>query len=215
MIYLYTEEICGSASGAKKEFTVFKRGVDKANHSRWCEDNPKRSSYNKDLSYARSKIQNPGNQYTKNKDWKITEATRKKMSKASSGRTHSEASKLKLSAIKKEWLRNNPDQHPWKQKDKFQSVPCEVLKKKMRDMNIEFVEEFQLLTDRFFSIDIALPEKKIGIEVNGNQHYNKDKTLKKYYQERHDLIEENGWRLIELHYSECYNDNVINNLGLW
>ena len=199
----------------KKEFEELSRGVDKANHTRWCKDNPKRNSYNKDLHYARSKIQNPGNQYTKNKGWKITEATRKKMSCASTGRQHSESTKHKLSNITKEWLRSNPDKHPWKRKDKSISIPCEVLKEKMRDMNIQFVEELQPLDNRFFSIDIAFPEKKIGIEVNGNQHYNKDKTLKKYYQERHDLIEEKGWRIIELHYSECYNDNILNNLGLW
>ena len=199
----------------KKEFEEFKKGTEKANHTRWCTDNPKRSTYSKDLKYARSKIQNPGNQYTKHEDWKITEETRKKMSEASSGRRHSEDTKLKLSDAMKKWLHDNPDKHPWKRKDKFISVPCEVLKKKIRDMNIDFVEEFRPIPDRFFSIDIAFPEMKIGIEVNGNQHYNKDKTLKKYYQERHDLIEENGWRLIELHYSECYNDNILDFLGLW
>lgn len=30
------------------------------------------------------------------------------------------------------------------------------------------------LDDRSFSLDIAFPEKKIGIEVNGNQHYERN-----------------------------------------
>ena len=39
---------------------------------------------------------------------------------------------------------------------------------------------------RFFSIDIAFPDEKIGIEVNGNQHYDLcqeeiNRTYYKYY----------------------------------
>lgn len=55
----------------------------------------------------------------------------------------------------------------------------------------------------------AIPAKKIGIEVNGEQHYKRTGALKDYYQARHDLIESLGWTLIELHYSECYNEDVI------
>ena len=60
-----------------------------------------------------------------------------------------------------------------------------------------------------FSIDIAFPDIKFGIEVNGNQHYNSDGTLKPYYKERHDLIEKSGWILLELHYSSCYIDDIL------
>ena len=57
---------------------------------------------------------------------------------------------------------------------------------------------------------------RIGIEINGNQHYESDGTLKKYYNDRHNLIESSGWKLYELHYSICYDKdvvlNVINNI---
>lgn len=62
------------------------------------------------------------------------------------------------------------------------------------------------LDDRNFSIDIAFPDLKIGIEINGNQHYNPDGSLKAYYAERHNLIVEAGWKLMELHYSVAYGD---------
>lgn len=68
------------------------------------------------------------------------------------------------------------------------------------------------MVDRAFSIDIAFPDIKIGIEVNGNQHYNNDGSLKQYYQQRHDLIVDAGWTLIELHYLSCYDTDVIDNL---
>ena len=88
------------------------------------------------------------------------------------------------------------------------SIPCEKVKKKLMDNNISFVEEFMPLSDRLFRIDIAFPDKKIGIEINGNQHYNNDGTLKKYYQDRHDLITSEGWELYEYHFSIAYNSNL-------
>lgn len=107
---------------------------------------------------------------------------------------------------KKKWLTDNPDKHPWRHKDKFKSVPCETLKEWLYSQGIDFVEEFMPLVHmgRNYSVDIAFPNKLIAIEVNGNQHYNADGTLKSYYQERHDLIEQAGWKVYELHYSVCF-----------
>ena len=57
----------------------------------------------------------------------------------------------------------------------------------------------EFVLDNASNIDIAFPDIKLGIEINGNQHYNSDGTLKDYYQERHNLIEEAGWKLLEVH----------------
>ena len=78
--------------------------------------------------------------------------------------------------------------------------------------NISFVEEFTPLKHRHYSIDIAFPDIKVGIEINGNQHYNKDKTLAAYYQDRHDKIEAEGWILYEIHYSKVYDLMFIEEL---
>lgn len=118
----------------------------------------------------------------------------------------SEEQKLEISKRRKIWLSDNPDKHPWRNKDKFQSIPCQNVKDYMMKMNIPFVEEYNPnIADRFFSIDIAMPDKKIAIEINGNQHYNRDGSLKSYYQERHNLLELNGWNVYEIHYSACFN----------
>jgi hypothetical protein len=61
------------------------------------------------------------------------------------------------------------------------------------------------IENRFFSIDIALPDKMVAIEVNGNQHYERDGALKPYYQERHDLLKSKGWNVFEIHYSHCFH----------
>jgi len=58
----------------------------------------------------------------------------------------------KMSDEKKAWLLANPDKHIWRKPDKFRSIPCNVLKKKLEDGGIVFVEEFVPLCDRLFSI---------------------------------------------------------------
>jgi len=68
--------------------------------------------------------------------------------------------------------------------------------------------------DRFFSIDIAMPDKKVALEVNGNQHYNRDGTLKAYYKEREQLLEYNGWKVYQLHYSMCFKVDKLESLLL-
>jgi hypothetical protein len=89
-------------------------------------------------------------------------------------------------------------------------VPCEKIKEALRANNISFVEEWIPLDDMSYSIDIAFPDIKLGIEINGNQHYNSDWSLRDYYQERHNKIEGAGWKILEIHYSQCfYPDNVL------
>jgi len=51
----------------KKEFIGLST-ANKANHSRWCEKNPKRNEYSSKLEYARKQIKNPRNQFIKAKD---------------------------------------------------------------------------------------------------------------------------------------------------
>jgi very-short-patch-repair endonuclease len=113
--------------------------------------------------------------------------------------------KKKLSEGRKKWLKENPDKHPWRSHNKFKSKPCEKAKEFLRSLGISFIEEFDpQIEGRNFSIDIAMPEKKIAIEINGNQHYEKTGELKPYYKEREMLLESNGWIVYEIHYSACF-----------
>lgn len=186
------------------------------NHMRWCKLNPNPNNELKEN--LKNNLQKARNS--------ITEESRKLQGKTLSnaykegratvnwpgfeGKQHSIETKNKIKKGRKKFLTENPEKHPWRKNTKFISVPCEYLKNILRKNNIVFKEEFQpLLPERFFSIDIIIPDLKIGIEVNGNQHYNKNKTLKLYYQNRHDLIEKSGWKIIELHYSEVYKDDII------
>lgn len=128
-----------------------------------------------------------------------------------------EEEKHRLSEKRKAFLRNNPDKHPWRMHryDKFVSKPCEYLKNKLRELNIEFEEEVVMpQIGRNFSIDIFIPKLKMGIEVNGNQHYDSFGQLTPYYQERHDVIEQGGIKLIELPYTSCYHEETLESIEL-
>lgn len=122
---------------------------------------------------------------------------------------HTETTKQILSQKRIEWLKSNKDKHPWKHNDKFKSKPCEHLKQILKENNIDFYEEFTPNIERNYSIDIVIKNTNIGLEVNGNQHYSKDGKLKDYYQQRHDILNQNGWDLIEIHYSNVYKQKFI------
>lgn len=117
-----------------------------------------------------------------------------------------------ISKGRKRWCAENPEKHSWKSKDKFISVPCETFKTELRKKGISFIEEHSPIPGRFFSIDISFPDKKIGIEINGNQHYNTDGTLKKYYKDRHDLFTVHGWKLYEYHFSVVYDHDMMDRI---
>jgi hypothetical protein len=118
---------------------------------------------------------------------------------------HNDETKAKIREKRKAWLVANPERHPWKRLDKFKSEPCENVKSFLQELGVEFIAEFSPeVGGRFFSIDIAIPDKMIAIEINGNQHYERDGSLKPYYQERHDVLESAGWTVYQIHYSMCF-----------
>jgi very-short-patch-repair endonuclease len=193
----------------------------KAAHSHWCDLNPRKLEYAEHLKLARSKVLEHGiwnKGKTKYDNTSIKQATETRRNNLNTGKViiigkpHTIESKKILSDKRKLWLHENPDKHPWKKLSKFVSEPCEVLKSKLIEANLNFVEEYTPLSNRYFAIDIALIEKKIGLEVNGNQHYNKDGSLRQYYKNRAELIEQAGWTLIQIHYTKVYDSIYVNDL---
>ena len=191
-----------------------------SNHVGWCKSNPKRAErvaalikrgHMNFLEEGKKRWYEEQNQQKQKcisegrKFFILSEETREKLRIAGTGRKcpHTEETKKKLSLSRKKWLEENPDRHPWKHNDKFKSVPCETLKERIRSEGFIFEEEFSPLEKRWFSVDIAFPDVKLAIEVNGEQHYNRDGTLGDYYEERHQLIEKSGWHVLELHYARC------------
>jgi len=170
-------------------------------HSRWC-------GHLKDLNRICKTCQKSFEDNDKRKSFCSSECRRIHTSEL----FKREEIRKKLSEARKSWLSKNPEKHPWKRNSKFNSEPCQKFKDALRSKSIDFHEEFTPLNDRFFAIDIAFPALKIGIEINGQQHYNKNGSLKQYYQKRHDLIKDAGWKLYEVHYSICFNEKRLQSL---
>lgn len=116
----------------------------------------------------------------------------------------------KISKSRINFLKENPDKHPWKKLDKFKSKPCEHLKEVLKEKSFDFIEEYtDTRWEHNYSLDIAFLDKKIAIEVNGNQHYNSNWELNEYYQKRHDYLISQGWNVLEIHYTWCYVEDKI------
>lgn len=121
-----------------------------------------------------------------------------------------EEEKKQISERRKQFLKEHPEEHPWKRNTKFKSEPCEHLKTILKEKGFDFIEEYtDTRWEHNYSLDIAFLEKKIAIEINGNQHYNSNWELNEYYQKRHDYLTSNGWNVLEIHYTWCYVENKI------
>lgn len=122
-------------------------------------------------------------------------------------RLWNEEERQHLSKKRKEFLEKHPDEHPWKNNDKFKSQPCEDLKKYLRDRGYSFEEEVCVVPNRNYSVDICFKNLMLILEINGNQHYDlKNECLLPYYQKRHDEIESLGWKVLEIPYNQSYSE---------
>lgn len=120
-----------------------------------------------------------------------------------------EEEKKMLSEKRKAYLKEHSDEHPWKRNTKFKSEPCEHLKNILKQ-KFEFEEEYtDSRWEHNYSIDVAFLDKKLAIEVNGNQHYTNEGKLNTYFQNRHDYLVKQGWIVLEVHYSWCYKEDKI------
>jgi hypothetical protein len=93
-----------------KEFEGFSTS-EKANHSRWCNLNPKRRSYVEDLSKARLKARSSKTSFRNQYSYgaKCSDETRRKISESSKGRTHTVETKelLRQKALASNHRQNN------------------------------------------------------------------------------------------------------------
>ena len=86
---------------------------------------------------------------------------------------------------------------------------CENFKQMLRNKNISFVEEYTpFIPNRLYSLDIAFPNEKIGIEINGSQHYTTNGELNDRTLEKQKYFEDSGWKIFQIYYKQCYNINV-------
>jgi len=128
-------------------------------------------------------------------------------------KTHSEKTKNKISESRKKYLEENKHKHNWSLYKNEQTYPEKLFEMEIRKVKYKVYSYYiPKESKKMFEIDFAIPFKKIGYEINGNQHYNKNKELKNYYKNRHNYLKLLGWKIIEIPYLLCYDKNKITNI---
>lgn len=91
-----------------------------------------------------------------------------------------------------------------------QSNAAEHFKKVLRSNGIDFVEEYMpYWKEKGYRLDIAFPDEKIGIEINGTQHYEKDGTLNKNTLEKQKFFEDRGWKILQIYYTDALKEKPM------
>ena len=130
------------------------------------------------------------------------------------GKKHSKETKAKMSESRKKFISENKNNHNWSLYRNCETKPEKLFKDMLEKVNNEVIYQYYIpkKSERCFEIDFAIPNKKIGFEINGNQHYDNNGNLLDYYQNRHNYLVGLGWNIIEIHYSICFNEELIKNI---
>lgn len=121
----------------------------------------------------------------------------------------SEETKQKIREGLAKWKKQN--EQLFLEYSRGKSKCCENFKQMLRNKNISFVEEYTpFIPEKLYSLDIAFPNEKIGIEINGSQHYTTTGELNEKTIEKQKYFEERGWKIFQVYYKQCYNININN-----
>lgn len=91
---------------------------------------------------------------------------------------------------------------------KHETTPEIMVKQILGKLGVRFIQEFKLGR---YSIDFAIPDKKIAIEVDGEYwHRNKERDMRK----NEYIISQQGWSLIRLSESEVYRMSKEDQLSI-
>lgn len=121
-----------------------------------------------------------------------------KISKKTS-RKHTEETRLKISQIRKKYLLENPDKVPYLlNHSRNESYPEKYFTEIFEKSGLEFVKNFRI---GLYELDFSVPDKKIDIEIDGEQHYC-DQNIIDSDNRRNDFLKSEGWDIIRIRWSE-------------
>lgn len=143
------------------------------------------------------------NQYTKAKDLGLPKPEMSDATKAKidwTGRNHSQETKEKISRSRIKYLQENPDKVPYKLNHYSQgrSYAEEYWKDVLDTNEISYVEQYQIGP---YQLDFAFPDLMIDLEIDGDQHH-LDKRVVESDKRRNLYLEERGWKIIRVKWSE-------------
>jgi very-short-patch-repair endonuclease len=114
-------------------------------------------------------------------------------------RKHSEETKKKISEIRKKYLQENPDKVPYKlNHSSKESYPEKYFNGLFINENIK-VERYYYIG--LYELDFCIVDKKIDIEIDGEQHY-VDERIEKSDINRNKFLENLGWTIIRIRWRD-------------
>lgn len=163
----------------------------RAQHERFCKQNPEPSKPSSGMLGKKG-----ANAWTRNPEYQISDATREKLRGASAGRTHTDETKKRISDIRKEFIRLNPDKTPYRMnhKSKGQSHPEKYWQTVLENHGQVFSVEHRL---GMYSLDFAFPELKVDLEIDGRQHFDDPKVVT-HDKARNENLIQFGWRVVRV-----------------
>ena len=115
----------------------------------------------------------------------------------------SEESKKKISEARKKYLNDHPEMVPFKlSHSSKESYPEKYFREWLQKENIFSEREYQV--DRY-TLDFAWPERKLCIEIDGEQHERFAERKLNDIRKNENLKAEN-WKLLRLKWSDIYNN---------
>jgi very-short-patch-repair endonuclease len=144
------------------------------------------------------------NQYTKARENNlpkptVSAETRKKISISSLKRKHTPESRLKISNARIKFLQENPDKVPYllNHSSNGPSYAEQYWKTVLDNAGICYQEQYRV---GLYSLDFVILDKKINIEIDGDQHY-LDKRIVESDKRRTAFLEKKGWTVVRVRWS--------------
>lgn len=152
-------------------------------------------------------IKNPNHQLSKTQKYKLYKDSKRdengKIQSPWKGKHLSEDHKQKIRLGLQKWKESHKEE--FLEYSRSKSKCCENFKQYLKNNNIDFVEEYcPYPNERLYSLDIAWPDEKIAIEINGSQHYDNKGNLNQATLDKQKFFEDHEWKIIQIYYRWCY-----------
>lgn len=122
-----------------------------------------------------------------------------KLSIIGKNKKHSEETKKKLSEIRINFLKQNPDKVPYKlNHSSKESYPEKYFTELFENEGFGVSKKLQI---GLYELDFYIPNKKIDIEIDGSQHYTDSKIVESD-KRRTAFLESEGWDVIRIDWAK-------------
>lgn len=170
-------------------------------HLLYCSLNPEKILY--ECKYCgekkenRSKLGAHVSLCTKNPDYETIKKAKKE--KGREGRPHSDKTKKLISERRIKYLKENPEKVPYRlNHSSVESYPEKYFNEVFIKEGLNFERYYRV---GLYELDFALVDKKIDIEIDGDQHY-LDPKVSEVDKRRNKYLIDNGWTIIRIKWSD-------------